>query len=70
MTIEARPLYRVEADFSFLIHENVPGERGLDPAGVEELIERNWWWISGSTDVLLESSWQLKTFEELPPESN
>jgi hypothetical protein len=32
---------------------------------LEEAIDRNWWWISGSTDVLLESGWTLDAFEEV-----
>ena len=28
------------------------------------MIEADWMWISQDTDVLLESSWELESFEE------
>jgi hypothetical protein len=31
------------------------------------MIEADWMWISVDTDVLLESSWQLESFEEREP---
>lgn len=63
-------LYRVEmvATFTVTISENLRGPAALGASQIEELIDRNWWWISGSTDVLLESNWELESFEELPAE--
>ena len=63
--------FRVEliADFTFVISEMIEAPVNVSRAELEDLIERNWWWISGSTDVLLESSWQLESFEEVPPET-
>jgi hypothetical protein len=62
--------YRVEliGEFSFIINETVHAAPGATRQQLEETIEDNWWWISGSTDVLLESSWELENFEELPAE--
>ena len=59
--------YRVEvtANFTFTISEALAAPSGSSAADLEELIDRNWWWICGSTDVLLESSWELQSFEEL-----
>jgi hypothetical protein len=61
--------FRVEliADFTFVINEMIEAPANVSRPELEDLIERNWWWISGSTDVLLESSWQLEGFEEVPP---
>jgi hypothetical protein len=61
--------FRVEliADFTFVISEMIEAPANVSRPELEDLIERNWWWISGSTDVLLESSWQLEGFEEVPP---
>jgi hypothetical protein len=63
--------FRVEliADFTFVINEMIEAPANVSRAELEEVIERNWWWMSGSTDVLLESSWQLESFEEVPPET-
>lgn len=57
------------ADFTFVINEMIEAPANVSRAELEEVIERNWWWMSGSTDVLLESSWQLESFEEVPPET-
>jgi len=63
-----RHRYRVElvADFTFIIHETIEAPPGASRQELEDVIERDWWWISGSTDVLLESGWMLESFEELP----
>lgn len=60
--------FRVElvADFTFTVSETIEAPVGATRDQLEELIDRDWWWISGSTDVLLESSWKLESFEELP----
>jgi hypothetical protein len=51
------------------INEVVEGPHHLTKEQLVDVIEQNWWWISGSTDVLLESSWELEEFEELRPET-
>jgi hypothetical protein len=58
---------RVElvADFTFTISETIEVPASVSRQELEDHISRNWWWISGSTDVLLESSWELESFEEL-----
>jgi hypothetical protein len=63
-----RSSYRVEliATFEMTIDEIVEGPAGLSRTFLEDVIEQNWWWLSGSTNVLLESSWILEDFEELP----
>lgn len=60
--------YRVEltACFVFSINTTLDGPTGLSKEGLEELIENNWQWVSIDTDVLLESHWELDTFEERP----
>ena len=60
--------YRIElvADFRFTVREVIEAPREVSREDLEGIIDRNWWWISGSTDVLLESSWQLQSCEELP----
>ena len=50
--------------FVFSIRSSVEGARGLSQGEVEELIEANWLWVSLDTEVLLESHWQLESFEE------
>ena len=64
--------YRVEltAEYIFTIEETLDGPPGVSREDLEDLIDENWWWLSGSTDVLLESCWKLERFEELPAESN
>jgi hypothetical protein len=59
--------YRVEltACFVFSIDTTLDGPKGLSREMLEDLIETNWQWVSIDTDVLLESHWQLETFEEL-----
>ena len=47
------------------IHGQVNGPPGLARPEIEELIERDWAMLSTETDVLLDSSWELKTFREL-----
>jgi hypothetical protein len=63
--------YRIEltACFVVTINEVVEGPHHLTKEQLVDVIEQNWWWISGSTDVLLESSWELEEFEELRPET-
>jgi hypothetical protein len=59
--------YRLEltACFVFSINTTLDGPRGLSKEMLEDLIERNWQWVSIDTDVLLESHWQLEAYEEL-----
>ena len=52
------------ACFLFSIRSSVEGPRGLSRGEVEEVIEANWLWVSLDTEVLLESHWQLESFEE------
>jgi hypothetical protein len=68
MPLERGSEYEVEltAQFTVTISETVEGLPGLSREQVEDLIEGNWWWVSGGTDVLLESSWELESFEERP----
>ena len=68
--MRGRTGYRVEltACFTFSIEETILGPAGLTRIELEEVIDREWWWLSGSTRVLLESSWELESFEELPAE--
>jgi hypothetical protein len=69
---ESRSSYRVSliACFEMTIDETLEGAAGLTREDLEELIRQNWWWLSGSTKVLLESSWVLEDFEELPGEAH
>ena len=48
----------------FSIHTTLEGPAGLGQDAIEEMIEADWLWISLDTDVLLESHWQLESFEE------
>jgi hypothetical protein len=59
-------MYEVQlvATFTFTIGDTIEGPPGLSREQVEELVDANWWWLSSSTDVLLESSWDLESFEE------
>lgn len=59
--------YRVEltACFVFSINTTLDGPKGLSREKLEDLIESNWQWVSIDTDVLLESHWELESFEEL-----
>lgn len=56
--------YRIElsATFDVDITSSVLGPPGLDRAGVEELIERDWMWISADKHILQEGSWELVDF--------
>ena len=58
--------YRVEltACFVFSINTTLDGPKGLSREKLEDLIEKNWRWVSIDTDVLLESHWELQAFEE------
>jgi len=58
--------YRVEltACFVFSIDTTLDGPKGLSREKLEDLIEKNWRWVSIDTDVLLESHWELQAFEE------
>jgi hypothetical protein len=58
--------FELTACMTFTVAESLAGPAGLSRAALEELIEENWSWISGSMDVLLESDWELESFEELP----
>jgi hypothetical protein len=51
----------------FSISITLEGRPGLDRDAIEDMIEADWMWISVDTDVLLESSWQLESFEEREP---
>jgi len=53
--------------FDVTIFSAVIGPPGLDRLGVEELVEREWQWVSADKNVLQESSWSLLEFEERPP---
>jgi hypothetical protein len=66
MSAKKRAEYAVEltACFTFSISTTLEGEPGLDKDAIEDMIEADWMWISVDTDVLLESSWQLESFEE------
>jgi hypothetical protein len=70
---ETRSEYGVEltACFTFSISTTLEGPVGLSEDDIEEMIEADWLYISLDTDVLLESSWQLESFEEraLPEQS-
>jgi hypothetical protein len=61
-----RSEYKAEltACFVFSIHTKLEGPAGLGKDEIEEMIEADWLWISLDTDVLLESHWQLESFEE------
>jgi hypothetical protein len=54
----------LEATFDVTIFSTVIGPRGLSRQGVEELVERNWTWVSADKNVLQESSWSLTEFQE------
>ncbi|HET9672036.1 MAG TPA: hypothetical protein VFQ40_04225 [Actinomycetota bacterium] len=72
MPTTRRCRYRVEltACFEVTIDEVIDAPAGLGRAALEEVIDRTWWWISGATDVLFDSSWKLEGFEELPSETD
>ena len=61
--------YRIElsASFDVDITSAVVGPPGLDRAGLEELIEEHWMWISADKNVLQESSWELVDYVEGQP---
>jgi hypothetical protein len=65
---ERTAIYEVAltARFTFTIDDTIKGAPGLRREQVEELVEENWWWLSGSTNVLLESCWELESFAERP----
>lgn len=67
-TKDTRSEYAIEltACFTFTISTELEGRPGLDRNAIEEMIEADWMWISADTDVLLESTWQLESFEERP----
>jgi len=48
----------------FSINTTLEGPTALSRDEVEDMIDADWMWISANTDVLLESSWQLESFEE------
>ncbi|MEO8424952.1 MAG: hypothetical protein ABI595_13710 [Actinomycetota bacterium] len=53
--------YRIElaATFDMDIYSSVWGPPGIDQPGIEELIERDWVWISADKNILQESRWEL-----------
>jgi hypothetical protein len=59
--------YRVEltACLEFSIGTTLEAAAGLTKEEIEDRIEADWMWISIDTDVLLESHWQLESFEEV-----
>jgi hypothetical protein len=59
---------QLEACFLFTIETSLSGPPGLTQSQLEDLIEKQWWWISADTDVLLESHWNLVAVSETPPE--
>jgi hypothetical protein len=65
-TKEGQAEYAVEltACFVFSINTTLEGPPGLTRDEIEDMIEADWMWISLDTDVLLESGWQLESFEE------
>jgi hypothetical protein len=67
--MNGRSSYRLElrACFVFTIETDLDGPRGLSRDQLEELIDENWWWLSADTDVLLESHWELESFQERRP---
>jgi hypothetical protein len=52
------------ASFVFSIRTTLDGPAGLSRDEIEDLIEANWLWVSLDTEVLLESHWELESFEE------
>jgi hypothetical protein len=56
--------YRIElsATFDVDISSSVLGSPGLTREGIEEIIEREWAWISADKNILQESSWELVGF--------
>lgn len=58
--------YRIElsATFDVDISSSVLGPPGLDRVGIEELVDRDWMWISADKNVLQDSSWELMSFAE------
>ncbi|MGH2680444.1 MAG: hypothetical protein ACRDG8_08190 [Actinomycetota bacterium] len=52
------------ACFLFSISTTLEGPPDLGRDEIENMIEAGWMWISLDTDVLLESHWQLESFEE------
>lgn len=58
--------YRIElsATFDVDISSSVLGPPGLGRAGIEELIERDWVWISADKNILRESGWDLIEYVE------
>jgi hypothetical protein len=62
--------YRIElsATFDVDITSSVLGPPGLDRVGVEELIEKDWMWISADQHILQESSRELVDCTEADPQ--
>jgi hypothetical protein len=63
-----RAEYQVELTGTFVqgISSTIVAQPGLSRADIEELVERNWAELSAESHVLLESSWELERYEELP----
>jgi hypothetical protein len=61
--------YDVELTGTFVqsIESRVTGPPGLSRSEIEELVDCAWAEISVDTRVLLESSWELENFVEVPP---
>lgn len=64
---EGQVEYRIELSATFImeIHSAVWGPPGLDRSAIEDIIERNWVFISADKNVLQESSWELLDYSEI-----
>ena len=58
------------ATFVQLINSRILGQAGLTRSGIEELIDGAWGHLAAETGILLESSWELNSFSELPEASS
>lgn len=60
--------YELELVGTFVqsIRGSVQGPSGLGREQIEELVDRDWSTLSIGTEVLLESSWELESFTEMP----
>jgi hypothetical protein len=68
VTSPPRAQYQIELTGTFVqgISSTIVAQPGLSRVDIEELVERNWAELSAESHVLLESSWQLERYEELP----
>jgi replication-associated recombination protein RarA len=72
MKDEERVEYRIEiaATFDMDIFSSVWGPPGLGRSGIEEIIEREWTWISADKNILQESRWELIRYDREERPSN